>query len=68
MSEPLQMACRYHEFAAECVRLAASVSKAEVRDGFRRLASSYLELAEAELTRAEASAARLTESFKASDL
>jgi len=68
MSEALQKASRYHDFAAECVKLAAGVSEAEVQDKFRRLASSYLELAQAELTRAEASAGRPVESVKVSEL
>jgi hypothetical protein len=54
----LIQACRYRDFAAECVRLADLAVEMPVREGFRRLATSYLLLAQAELTRAEAAAER----------
>jgi hypothetical protein len=58
VSKLLIQACRYRDFAAECVRLADSAVETPVREGFRRLAMSYLLLAQAELTRAEAAAER----------
>ncbi len=51
------MARRYREFAAECVRLAGISGDQPIRDGFRRLAGFYLNLAQTELANAELAAA-----------
>jgi hypothetical protein len=56
MSSSLKMARRYREFAAECVRLAGISGDQPIRDGFRRLAGFYLNLAQAELANAELAA------------
>lgn len=58
MSNPLSQASRYHEFAAECVRLADSAADLPVREGLCSLAVSYLKLAQDELARAEHAAER----------
>jgi hypothetical protein len=53
VSNELTKAWRYRDLAAECVRLADIAVDPPMREGFRSLARSYLELAQAELLSAE---------------
>jgi hypothetical protein len=53
VSNPLTKAWRYRDLAAECVRLADIAAELPISEGFRRLARSYLELAQDELLSAE---------------
>ena len=51
MPNALTKAWRYSDLAAESVRLADIATELPMSEGFRRLARSYLELAQAELVR-----------------
>ena len=56
MSESLEKAARYREFAAECVRLSEVTTDERISSGYRKLAEGYLAMARAELRRAEQTA------------
>jgi hypothetical protein len=53
MPELLRNVSSYRDRAAECAKLAEIASDPAIREGYRKLAEAYLNLAKAELGRAE---------------
>jgi hypothetical protein len=54
MSDSLSKAKRFHERADECTKLAELATSDRVREHYKKLAASYLAMARAEVTHAQA--------------